>query len=188
MCEKTIVFVTGNQGKLREVKEILQPHISYNLEHVDLDLNEYQGEIDDICKRKCQDAFAQVNRPVVVEDTSLCFNALGGLPGPYVKWFLKKVGPAGLSKMLTGFEDKTGTAVCTFGFANESGHVELFRGETHGTIVDPRGDQGFGWDSCFLPDGSNQTYAEMSSQDKNLISHRKRALVILKDYLSSINK
>lgn len=90
--------------------------------------------------------------------------------------------------MLTGFEDKSGTAVCTFGFADESGDVKLFRGETNGTIVDPSGGQGFGWDSCFLPDGSNQTYAEMTSHDKNQISHRKKALSKLKDYLSTLNK
>lgn len=85
--------------------------------------------------------------------------------------------------MLTDFPDKSGVAICTFGLIDESGHVELFRGETKGTIVPPRGSQGFGWDSCFQPDEYAQTYAEMSPQLKNKISHRKKALSLLKDYL-----
>lgn len=47
----------------------------------DVDLPEYQGEINDICIRKCEDALKLLNTPVIVEDTSLCFSALGGLPG-----------------------------------------------------------------------------------------------------------
>jgi len=60
---------------------------------------------------------------VIVEDTCLCFNACKGLPGPYVKWFLEKVGPEGLYKMLVGFEDKTAYAVCTFAFCQGGDRV-----------------------------------------------------------------
>lgn len=105
--------------------------------------------------------------------------------GPYIKWFLKKIGPSGLYRMLSDFPDKGCVAICTFGYADESGNVELFRGETHGTVVSPRGSQGFGWDSCFLPDGYNETYAEMSLQLKNQISHRNKALSKLKEYLAN---
>ena len=61
----------------------------------DIDLPEYQGEPDDICIQKCKEASKIIQGPVLIEDTCLCFNALGGLPGPYIKWFLKKLGPAG---------------------------------------------------------------------------------------------
>lgn len=54
------------------------------LEHEDVDLNEYQGEIDDICKKKCQDAHAILKRAVIVEDVCLGFKAFGGLPGKAV--------------------------------------------------------------------------------------------------------
>jgi hypothetical protein len=53
----------------------------------------------------------------MVEDTSLCFNAMGGLPGPYIKWFLKKLGHDGLNRMLAGFEDKTAYAQCIFAYS-----------------------------------------------------------------------
>ena len=58
----------------------------------------------------------QVGGAVMVEDTCLCFNAYGGLPGPYIKWFLQRLGHEGLNKMLAGFEDKSAYAQCTFAY------------------------------------------------------------------------
>ena len=76
-----------------------------------------------------------VKGPVIVEDTSLAFNGLNGLPGPYIKWFLEKLHPEGLFKLLAGFEDKSAQAVCTFAFArDEKSEVILFQGITKGTI------------------------------------------------------
>lgn len=70
--------------------------------------------------------------------------------GPYIKWFLEKVGPDGLFKMLAGFEDKSATAVCTFAYSSgENDEVLLFQGKTEGQIVDPRGPRDFGLDPCF---------------------------------------
>lgn len=63
----------------------------------DIDLPEFQGEPDEISTAKCLEAAKHVDGAVMVDDTSLCFSALGGMPGPYVKWFLKAVGPSGLS-------------------------------------------------------------------------------------------
>ena len=98
-----------------------------------------------------------LSRPpaVLVEDTSLCFNALGGMPGPYVKWFLDEMGSAGLYKLLDGHEDKTAVAVCNVGFACGPGADPIvFCGQTHGTIVAPReGEKVFGWDNIFRPQG-----------------------------------
>ena len=60
-----------------------------------MDLPEYQGTPQEVATSKCLEAARQVKGPVLVEDTSLCFNALGGMPGPYIKWFLKSIGPSG---------------------------------------------------------------------------------------------
>lgn len=57
------------------------------MESVNIDLDEYQGEPDEIAQKKCLAAVERLNCPVITEDTCLCFNALGGLPGPYIKWF-----------------------------------------------------------------------------------------------------
>lgn len=77
---------------------------------------ELQGEVDDIVKEKCRLAVQETKMPTLVEDTSLGFNAMNGLPGPYIKWFLEKLGHQGLNKMLDGFSDRRAQAICTFAY------------------------------------------------------------------------
>ncbi|XP_063796060.1 inosine triphosphate pyrophosphatase isoform X1 [Pseudophryne corroboree] len=184
VSNRSIVFVTGNAKKLEEVIQILGDKFPCKLVAKKIDLPEYQGEPDDISIQKCKEAATQIKGPVIVEDTCLCFNALGGLPGPYIKWFLDKIKPEGLYQMLAGFEDKSAYALCTFAYS--TGHpddpVLLFRGKTQGQIVSPRGPRDFGWDPCFQPDGFEQTYAELPKEVKNSISHRYRALKEMSDY------
>ncbi|XP_016122563.1 inosine triphosphate pyrophosphatase-like [Sinocyclocheilus grahami] len=81
---RAVVFVTGNAKKLEEVVQILGDKFPYKLVSKKIDLPEYQGEPDDISIQKCQEAARQVDGPVLVEDTCLCFRALGGLPGMQV--------------------------------------------------------------------------------------------------------
>lgn len=75
-----------------------------------LNLPEFQGEPEFIAKEKVKLAAKEINGPAIVEDVSLCFNALKGLPGPYIKDFLEKLGPEGLYQLLQGFSDKTAYA------------------------------------------------------------------------------
>ncbi|XP_045129700.1 inosine triphosphate pyrophosphatase-like [Portunus trituberculatus] len=186
MTARGLVFVTGNAKKLEEVRAILGDSFPFRLVSQKIDLPEYQGEADEVSRKKCEAAAELVKGPVIVEDTCLCFNALGGLPGPYIKWFLEKLGPTGLHKMLAGFEDKSAEAVCTFAYSSGDSKEEvlLFHGKTLGTIVEPRGDNNFGWDPCFQPKGYKETYAEMDSAIKNGISHRFRAVDALRDYFT----
>ncbi|KAK8720908.1 hypothetical protein OTU49_013027 [Cherax quadricarinatus] len=184
---RPLVFVTGNTKKLEEVLAILGDSFPFRVESRKIDLPEYQGEADEVARKKCQAAAELIKRPLVIEDTCLCFNALGGLPGPYIKWFLEKLKPAGLHKLLAGFDDKSAEAVCTFVFTSgdPKDEVLLFHGRTLGTIVPPRGDNKFGWDPCFQPQGYNQTYAELEPNIKNAISHRRRAIDALRNYFTS---
>ena len=185
-AKRTLVFVTGNANKLREVTQILGDDFPWTIVAKNIDLPELQGEPDDISIQKCKLAAAEIKGPVIVEDTCLCFNALGGLPGPYIKWFLEKLKPEGLFKLLSGWEDKTGYALCTFAYStgNSEDEVQVFHGKTDGVIVEPRGPRDFGWDPCFQPDGFDQTYAELDKSVKNSISHRRKALNALKEYFS----
>ncbi|KAG2726635.1 hypothetical protein I3760_01G123000 [Carya illinoinensis] len=112
---RPVTFVTGNAKKLEEVRAILGNSIPF--QSLKLDLPELQGEPEDISKEKARLASVEVNGPVLVEDTCLCFNALKGLPGPYVKWFLQKLGHEGLNNMLMAYEDKSAYALCAFSFA-----------------------------------------------------------------------
>ncbi|KAF7281362.1 inosine triphosphate pyrophosphatase [Rhynchophorus ferrugineus] len=176
--DKTITFVTGNAKKLEELIAILGSSFPRKIISKKIDLPELQGEIDEISIKKAKTAYEQIKSPVLVEDTCLCFNALKGLPGPYIKWFLEKLGPEGLFTLLAGYEDKTAEAVCTFAYysGEENADVILFQGRTQGVIVSPRGPRDFGWDPCFQPLGYDTTYAEMAKENKNKISHRFKAL------------
>ena len=86
--------------------------------------------------------------------------------------------------MLAGWDDKSASALCTFAYCNggEGDEVLLFQGKTEGIIVSPRGTSGFGWDTCFQPEGYDKTYAELPSEQKNQISHRSLAVLELKKY------
>ena len=200
----TLVFVTGNAKKLEEVQAILSKSdasaFPFNIISQKIDLPELQGEPEEVSAEKCKLAAERltVQYPnqkmlVMVEDTSLCFNALGGLPGVYIKWFLKSCGGDGLNKMLVGFDDKTGYAQCVFSLCATHTDLETtppttFVGRTPGKIVQPRskGADAFGWDPIFQPDESNnETYAEMKKDEKNLISHRYRALMKLSEYVTT---
>lgn len=185
MAQKTLTFVTGNAKKLEELRAILGASFPLEIINHNLDLPELQGEIDEVSIKKCQEAARRLKKPVLVEDTSLCFNAMKGLPGPYIKWFLQKMKPEGLVKMLTGWEDKSAEAVCTFAYCEgncDDLDVILFQGVTKGKIVEPRGPRDFGWDCIFQPDGYDKTYAELPKQEKNSISHRYKALEHVRKY------
>lgn len=79
--QPAITFVTGNAKKLEEFVAILGTTFPRLIQSQKIDLPELQGEIDDICTKKCLEAARIVNGPVIVEDTCLCFHALKGLPG-----------------------------------------------------------------------------------------------------------
>ena len=88
-----LTFVTGNKKKLEEVRAILPDSIG--IQSMALDIPEYQGDCDYVSREKCRYASRLVKGPVITEDTSLCFNAYNGLPGPYIKWFMKSIGHSG---------------------------------------------------------------------------------------------
>jgi len=114
---------------------------------------------------------------VLTEDTSLCFNALNGLPGPYIRWFVEQLGNDGLYKLLAGHTDHSAYCQCVLAFSAGPGcEPLLFTGRTPGTIVEPQGSGGFGWDAIFVPDGSSMPFGAMDLDAKNQISHRARAL------------
>jgi inosine triphosphate pyrophosphatase len=185
--KRVLTFVTGNKKKLEEVKAILESGSAafpFVLENAKIDLPELQGEPEEVSMEKCRLAAEKVQGPVIVEDTSLCFNALGGLPGVYIKWFLEKTGHEGLNNMLLAYEDKSAYAQCIFSYCAAPGQKPItFVGRTPGIIVPARGPTDFGWDPVFQPDGFDKTYAEMDKDIKNSISHRAKSLDLLRAHM-----
>lgn len=176
-------IVSGNANKIREIQGILGDQVEI-IAH-DIDLPEIQGTVEEIAREKCLAAMSQIQEgPLVVEDTSIGLDALNGMPGPYVKWFLDAVGITGIVRMLDSFDNKGVTGRCVCAYCHAPGEeVKLFVGETHGTIVEPRGSRVFGFDPIFQPDGYDQTYGELGTEIKSKISHRYYAFTKLKEHL-----
>jgi len=189
MSSKHLVFITGNANKLREVKEILcGPSSAITLDSKNLNVPEVQGTTQEVAFEKCKAAAALNGGPCITEDTALCFEALNGLPGPYIKTFLDRIGLDGLVKLVQGFDTNKAYALCTFAYCEGPGHDPIiFEGRTDGHIVPKRGDNRFGWDPIFEVDGHGKTFAEMLPVEKNEISHRSRALKKLKEHLESLS-
>lgn len=188
-----IVVATGNAGKRREFKSILgdRPDVVY----VDYTEDEIQGKPEQIVLRKAKLAWESLKknskpvRCVLVEDTSLHVESL--LIGPYVKDWMEKLGsrkiyekarllnegeiPASAESWICIYDGKKATFVC---------------GRVEGTLVEPRGNLGFGWDDIFVPKENNRdqlTYGEMSSVAKNDCSFRRLAIEKVKPFIRSWN-
>ena len=176
-----ITFVTGNKKKFEEAKLVLP-----ELVQLYIDLPEIQ-EIDPhkIIRAKLDAAFAHAEGEFIVEDTSLYFECLNGLPGPLIKWFLQTVGLSGLAELVKKLGNDRAAARTLVGYARSRGNVHFFEGEIKGRIVAPRLTTSFSWDTIFLPDGYEKTFAEMEREEKNAISMRRLAFDKLKKFLVS---
>ena len=176
-----LVFVTSNLGKLREVEAVLD----CKLDHRALDLPEIQSlDLQEVVAGKAAMAWERLHRPVVVEDTSLELAGMGGFPGPLVRWLLASVGPAGICRIAHCFGDSRATVRCLV--CATDGATEVFgEGVVEGAITaTPVGRRGFGWDATFMPEGSGgRTYGQMETDEKNAVSHRRKAFEALRDAL-----
>lgn len=176
-----ITFITGNAAKAEQVGR----HLDHPLAHQKIDLDEIQSlELEEIIVHKAKEAFKKIQSPVLVEDTSLVFNALGRLPGPLIKWFLTELDNQGLCKILDGYDDRTATAEVCFGFYDGK-KLKTFNGRIEGSIAEnSRGERGFGWDPIFIPKGSTKTWGEMDIAEQKETSMRRIALKKLEEFLN----
>ncbi|CAD5219266.1 unnamed protein product [Bursaphelenchus okinawaensis] len=176
----SFVFISGNENKVRDAIAILGQHVSLAIRPVDL--MEIQGKPSEVAFHKCSEAMKLTGGNVIVEDTALCLEALGGMPGPYIKWFVNSLNANGIYKMLLGFDSFNATIISTVavGLRNAEGKDEimLFEGRTEGRIVKPRGSWGErnGYDPCFEPNDQSQTYSQMDPETRTLHSARQKAL------------
>jgi len=192
-----IVIATHNAGKLRELRELLAP---YGIEAVsagELGLPEPEEtgtSFRENARIKAQAAASAAKLPAFADDSGLAVDAIGGAPGIHsARWAGPDKDFYGAMKRIDDLlrEKKTAdrrahfvSALCV---AWPDGHVEEFEGRVDGTLVwPPRGDQGFGYDPVFLPDGHDRTFGEMSAEEKHGLppkgkglSHRARAFIKL---------
>ncbi|MGQ4809651.1 dITP/XTP pyrophosphatase [Candidatus Entotheonellaceae bacterium PAL068K] len=176
-------LVTSNQDKLRELQTLL----GLPLAPIHLDMAEIQAlEVDDVVRAKAITAYQQTGKVVIVEDTSLAFDAWQGLPGALVRWFLQTVGNEGLCRMLADQTNRNAVAKTALALYNGTSMV-VRSDEIRGTIRHrPAGARGFGWDPIFQPAGTTQTFAEMTADAKNRLSMRHRAAAKLRRHLLTV--
>ncbi len=181
---KTPVFITGNQNKADYLAKLL----GMPIEHQKIELDEIQSaSLEEIVTHKVKQAYEIVKKPVLVEDVALGFDALGGLPGPFIKFFAESEnGLENCCRMLDGFEDRGARAECVFGYYDGT-RLELLRGGLSGVIaVQPRGDGGYGWDKIFCPEGyENKTRAELSPEDDEATYRIIKPIAALRELLKS---
>jgi XTP/dITP diphosphohydrolase len=189
MNSKQIILASNNKNKLREVKQILEPLgytiISQSEAGVNIEVEENGSSFEENAFLKAEAVYKLCKKPVIADDSGLEVDVLNKAPGIYSARYCEGTDSdrcRKLLKNLEGVQDRTARFVCTICFIDENGKAETVRGECEGTIgFEPKGENGFGYDPVFMRD--NRSFAELSSEEKNKISHRANALNKLKELL-----
>ncbi|MFP4590671.1 MAG: RdgB/HAM1 family non-canonical purine NTP pyrophosphatase [Halobacteriales archaeon] len=180
----TLRFVTGNEGKVREVEALLDERV----EQVAFDYVEPQADrLEAVAVSGAAEAFAHLpgDDPVVVEDSGLFVEALGGFPGPYSAFVEATLGIERVWRLAEAERDRSARFESVVGFA-DGRSVRTFAGRVEGTIVAPRGTGGFGYDPIFEVDG--RTLAERTTDEKNALSHRGRAVEAFAEWYADYDR
>lgn len=177
-----LILVSSNPNKGIEAERIL----GVTVLRVSIVLPEIQAAtVEEITRHKLEVARAKGFRRLIVEDVSLGFEELGNFPGPFVRWLLEAAGGKGLAAIAYALNNRAAKAQCCVAYWNGR-EGKVFMGETHGEIlVEPRGEKHFGWDAWFQPRGETKTFAEMTPEEKDALSHRGKAYRKLAEYLKA---
>ncbi|MBP7806318.1 non-canonical purine NTP pyrophosphatase [Candidatus Gracilibacteria bacterium] len=178
----SITFITGNQKKA----DYLAKYLGIEVLHEKIDLDEIQSlDLREIVEHKVRQAYEKIKKPVLVEDTALRFEALGRLPGPFIKFFLKELGHEGICRLLDG-KNRSATAQSMFGYFDGE-RLEVFVGELHGSISEKPGfDNGFGWDRIFIPEGFDGIRSELGEEDYKVTYLKVKPIEAVREFLLSI--
>lgn len=179
-----ITFVTGNKGKLHEAQVALAP-LGHDIVGSDLKPVEIQGEtLEEISRAKCEVLEGRLDAPFFVDDGGLFVEALRGFPGVFSAHALKTIAAAGVLKLMEGVDDRRAHFACVVSY-HDGRRIHGFAGRCDGTLATaPRSQgHGFGFDPIFVPEGYRETFAELSAETKNAMSHRGRALAQLVRHL-----
>ena len=196
---KQVLIATKNQGKVEEFKVLFK---KYDIQVISLlDLSD---EIEDVeetgvtfaenAKLKAEEISSVLNVPVLADDSGLVIDALDGRPGVYSARYagLDKNDQDNNEKVLNelksiSMENRTARFVCVLAVARPGVDTFFVEGTCEGKIAcSEKGENGFGYDPLFIPEGHSKTMAEISPELKNQISHRGRAINELEEWLDKI--
>ncbi len=180
MLVKKITFVTQNKNKLEDAQKLLA---EFEVEHIDFDIPEIQSlDPREIVEHKLKAAYEKVGTPCFVMDASLFLDCLNGFPGPFAKWWFEKaVLEEKTCKIAALFNEYACKWTTVLGYFD--GNETYFLEETiRGTISrSPRGENGYHWDTIFIPEGEERTLAEMTFEVKQSFAVTKKLLDRLKN-------
>ncbi|MFN3952267.1 MAG: RdgB/HAM1 family non-canonical purine NTP pyrophosphatase [Thermaurantimonas sp.] len=189
-----IVFASNNDHKLQELRSMLPERvhlIGMKEAGIEVNIPETGATLTENAILKAKFLINLGYNTVLADDTGLEVEALGGAPGVYSARYAGPEANASknIEKVLTalsGKEQRQARFVTVLCFIRGT-EISIFRGEVHGVIAKkPEGHYGFGYDPIFIPEGFNKTFAQMNPEEKNSISHRKRALEKFIDHLQNV--
>lgn len=170
-----IIFVTTNKGKLEEAKDI---GAHYGIGFIPNNYDAYEPRSPDpveIAVESAKDAYARIQKPLIVEDSGFFIDEFKGFPGTYSAYVFKTIGVEGVLKLMEGVEDRRATMVSAVAYTDGE-QVKTFKGDVRGTVPDSqKGTSGFGYDPIFIPEGRGKTFGE-DLDYKAEVSHRARSL------------
>lgn len=177
-----LAFITSNPGKVEEARKYFEP-LGIEVNQVRVDYPEIQADtLEEVAEYGARWLAGRINGRFFLDDSGLFIEALGGFPGVYSAYVYKTLGIDGILKLLEGVAGRG--AYFKSVVAYWDGELHLFSGRVEGEITTERhGSGGFGFDPVFKPTGFGRTFAEMTTEEKNEISHRGRALKAFSEWL-----
>ncbi|WP_086429084.1 XTP/dITP diphosphatase [Staphylococcus cornubiensis] len=191
-----IVIASSNQGKINDFKVIFAEDnvIGINEMIEDFDVEETGTTFEENARLKSEAAAKRLNATVIADDSGLEVAALNGEPGVYSARYagLQKSDEANIEKVLKGLENETNRAarfVCVISMTTANGETKTFKGTVEGEItLSQIGENGFGYDPIFLIPERQKTMAQLTAEEKSEISHRRKAIDLLKAYIEGEEK
>ena len=188
-----IVVASHNQGKINEIKTMLEPfHIAVvSAGELDLpDVEETGTTFEENSRLKAETLSKLSGLPCLADDSGLCVHALGNRPGVFsARYAPNRDFAKGMEMLLgelaaSGSSDRSAHFSCVLALAVPGNETKIFEGRVDGTITtEPQGIAGFGYDPIFKPEGYNVTFGNFDGAEKNKISHRGRAFGKFKAFL-----
>ncbi len=195
---KQLIFASHNPGKIAEIKELLAPYGIEVLSAADAglpDVEETGRTFEENAYIKARAAAQAKHIPCIADDSGLCVDAIGGKPGVYTaRYAPNRNFDLGMDKLLkelndTNPQNRAAHFSCVIVIAYPDGAYKAFEGRIDGNIATQKtGEAGFGYDPIFIPTGYTRSFAEFSSEEKNKISHRGRALQKFIDFITAQNE
>ncbi len=188
-----LIFATHNKNKLKEVQSLVPESIKViSLDELNMttEIPETGHTLADNALIKARTIFELYKKPVIADDTGLDVEALNGAPGVRSARYAGEPSNAenNMNLLLYTLQTTTNRAAhfkTIIAYIDSEGKEQLFEGRIDGNIIgEKRGNQGFGYDPIFVPEGSDRTFAEMSHEEKNSMSHRARALQAFSSFIN----